>query len=198
MFDTGLTRKAPWHGISPLVRAGVTAETLANVERSLKYDVGPVPGYLMPLPDGSTPAQAQQVANALANGKGAITPIEAITAFGPVTPAQTKDAYDQKRFGPMVPATSIQLRDGSALAVMAAMGALPAMFQSEGSGLRESYRNLFTGTVEPLGKLISAELSEKLGIPFEFHFPEIVKSDISARSRASCRSFRLPRNPRVC
>ena len=59
----------------------------------------------------------------------------------------------QSGLGPMVPETSIQLRDGSALAVMAAMGALPAMFQSEGSGLREAYRNLFTGTVEPLGKL---------------------------------------------
>ena len=174
----------PWHGISPLVRAGVTAETLAKVEKSLNYEVSPASGLLMPMPDGTEQKQAQQVANAISRGKGAITPIEAIPGFGPTAPTQTKDAYDQKRFGPMVPETSIQLRDGSALAVMAAMGALPAMFQSEGSGLRESYRNLFTGTVEPLGALISAELSEKMGIPFALHFPEIVKSDISARSRA--------------
>ena len=55
--------------------------------------------------------------------------------------------------------------------------------------MRESYRNFFTGTVEPLGSLIAAELSEKLGQEIEFFFPEIVKSDISARSRAYA-SFR--------
>ena len=32
---------APWHGIAPLVGAGASAEVLALVERSLKYDVMP-------------------------------------------------------------------------------------------------------------------------------------------------------------
>ena len=176
---------APWLGVSPLVAAGLTAEQLAKIERSLSWESGIPAGNLLPIPDGVSDAAKNGIRNALANGKGAITPVETTAAgFGQGTLAAPRSDYDQKRFGPLIPATSLDLRDRSALAILGAMGIPPTLFTSEGSALRESYRNFFTGTIEPLGALIASELSEKLGQNVEFFFPEIVKSDISAKSRA--------------
>ena len=77
MFGTCLRRSAPWVGISPLTSAGVTADQLAKIERSLTYDASPLSGLLLPVPDGLSPAtQVAGVRNALVNGKGAITPVE--------------------------------------------------------------------------------------------------------------------------
>ena len=50
--------------------------------------------------------------------------------------------------------------------------------------MRESNRHFFTATIEPLGSLISQELSEKLETPVVLVFPEHTRSDISARARA--------------
>ena len=176
---------APWLGISPLVAAVVTAQQLAKSDKSLEYEAGIPVGNLLPIPDGVSDAAKAGIQNALANGKGKITPVETTAGgYGQGNLAAPKSDYDQKRFGPLIPATSLDLRDRSALAILAAMGIPPTLFTSQGTALRESYRNFFTGTVEPLGALIAAELSEKLGQSIEFFFPEIIKSDISARSRA--------------
>ena len=163
----------------------MTAQQLAKIEKSLDYEAGIPPGHLLPIPDGLSNTSKNAVANTLANGRGGITPVETTAGgFGQGYLAAPKQDYDQKRFGPLIPATSIDLRDRAALAILAAMGIPPTLFTSQGTALRESYRNFFTGTVEPLGALIAAELSEKLGQTIEFFFPEIIKSDISARSRA--------------
>ena len=69
-------------------------------------------------------------------------------------------------------------------AVMSAMAINPSLYTSAGAALRESYRHLFSGTIIPLGRLIEAELSEKLERRIRINFPERVRSDISAMSRA--------------
>ena len=87
-------------------------------------------------------------------------------------------------FGALIPQTSIDLRGKSSELVLGAIGIPPTLLSSEGSALRESYRNFFTGTCLPLSNLIAAELSEKLEQEITFFFPEYVQADISARSRA--------------
>ena len=176
---------APWAGVSPLVGAGVTATQLARIEQSLAYDAQIPTGALMPLPDGASTKQVESLKNAVSSGKGALSHIETTAGgFGQGAIAAPRADWDQKRFGPMVPATSIDLREKATLAVLGAMGIPPSLYTSEGSALRESYRHFFTNTVEPLGKLIAEELSEKLELDISIEFPALVKSDISARSRA--------------
>ena len=176
---------APWAGVSPLVGAGVTATQLARIENSLAYDAQAPTGLLMPMPDAASTKVTTAVKNAITNGKGAISLVETMAAgFGQGALAAPRADYEQKRFGPMVPATSIDLREKSTLAVLGAMGIPPSLYTSEGSALRESYRHFFTNTVEPLGKLIAEELTEKLETDVNIEFPALVKSDISARSRA--------------
>ena len=176
---------APWAGVSPLVGAGVTATQLARIEQSLAYDAQIPTGALMPLPDGATTKQVKGIANAVSAGKGALSNIETTAGgFGQGPMAKPKADWEQKRFGPLVPAASISLRESTALAVLGAIGIPPSLYTSEGSALRESYRHFFTNTAEPLGKLISQELSEKLEIEVNIEFPALVKSDIAARARA--------------
>ena len=174
----------PWQGVSPLIRAGLTAQQLAAIERSLRDDASIPTGNIMPMPDGVSDLGKKQVTNALTNGKAGISPVETTSGgFGQGGGAAPKKDWEQTRFGPMTPETSIELREKTALQVLSALGIPPALYTSQGAALRESYRHFFTNTVEPLGELIAAELREKLEEPVVFHFPEIIKSDIAARAR---------------
>ena len=176
---------APWLGVSPLVGAGLTSDELAKIERSLSYDAGPAAGQILAMPDGASKPTIAAAEGALSEGLGRITLIETTRGgFGQGQGAAPEKDWDQKRFGALVPESNINLRDKTALWVLAAMGIPPSLFTSEGSALRESYRHFFTNTIEPLGRLIAEELSDKLEQDFYFMFPEVFKSDISARSRA--------------
>ena len=128
--------REPWVGVSPLVAAVTTAQQLAKMEKSLDYEAGIPPGNLLPIPDGISPEAKLGIRNTLANGKGAITAVETTSGgFGQGPLAAPRNDYDQKRFGPLIPATSLDLRDRSALAILGAMGIPPTLFTSEGSAL---------------------------------------------------------------
>ena len=177
--------QSPWHGVSPLVSAGVTAETLARIEKSLQDDAKQPTGGIMPVPDGSSPTTVKQAQDAVTRGKGGLSLLETVRAgWGAGETAAPRQDWDQKRFGPTPPAANIQLWQAAMAAVMSALGIPPSLYTSEGSALREAYRHFNTNTVEPLGKLISQELSEKLEIEVTIEFPALVKSDIAARARA--------------
>ena len=112
---------APWRGVSPLVRAGVTAGQLANIEKSLSMDAQPPSGMYIPLPSGSSAKTAESAKTALTDGKGGITLVEAPGAsMGGTGPP--KSSMEQLRYGPLIPASSIDLRDKSAQWVLAAAG----------------------------------------------------------------------------
>ena len=65
-----------------------------------------------------------------------------------------KSSMEQLRYGPLIPASSIDLRDKSAQWVLAAAGIPPSLFTSQGAALRESYRHFFTKTIEPIGAIM--------------------------------------------
>ena len=177
-------RSAPWQGVSPLQSAGFTAETLARIERSLQDDSKVPTGGIMPQPDGVSATGINQVKAAMTGGKGGLTLAETTASgFGLGPNAAPRKDWEQSRFGPMVPSASIQLWQAAMLAVMAALGVPPSLYTSQGGALRESYRHLFGSLMEPLGQLISAELSEKLEEEITIRFPERLRSDISALSR---------------
>ena len=127
---------APWHGVSPLVAAGVTAKQLAKIEESLSHDASVPTGGLMPLPDGATQTHVTQAATALGTGKGRTSTIETTAAgFGQGPSAKPAHDWEQQRFGPMVPASSIALRDSTTLEILGAMGIPASLRTAEGSAL---------------------------------------------------------------
>ena len=175
----------PWAGISPLARAGFTAEQLAKIEQSLSYDASIPTGSLMPLPDSISQDKVNKAQTTLSTGKGGITLMETTAGgFGQGGGSAPRADWEQKRFGPMIPEASITLWEDSMRAVMASIGVPPSLYTSEGSALRESYRHFLNNTIETVGETIMQELSVKLGESIKFTFPDAVKSDISAKSRA--------------
>lgn len=175
---------APWHGVSPLIRAGMTADQLARIEKSLAYDAGVPTGGLLPLPNAVSPVGLEAAKAAITNGKGKTTLVETTAAgWGAGAQSAPRGDWEQRRFGPQTPESSIALRDSTFNAVLSAMGIPPALYTSQGAALRESYRQLFSDTILPLGALIAAELTEKLETEVTIRFPEAFKTDISARSR---------------
>ena len=178
---------APWHGVSPLIAAGLTASELAKIEQSLEYDASLPSGGILPMPDGVAPATITKagIGSTLGLARASLALHgDDCARYGPRRQRRRLAVTGiQKRFGAMIPATSINLRDSVTMDILGAMGIPPALRTSQGGALRESYRKFFTATIEPLGALIAAELSAKMG-PVELTFPQSGKSDISARSRA--------------
>ena len=74
---------SPWAGQSPLSGAGLTADQLAKVERSLTYDATPIGGLIMPMPHGATQKMADEAGTKIENNKGGISLLETMgVAFG--------------------------------------------------------------------------------------------------------------------
>ena len=69
--------------------------------------------------------------------------------------------------------------------VLAACGVPPGMFQRVGdSGQREAYRRFTTLTIEPLGRMVEAELSAKLETKIGLDFSGLFAHDLAGRARA--------------
>ena len=143
----------------------------------------PGAGQIIAVPDGATALQVQQAKNALTTGRGKVSLIETTAAgWGQGQQAKPSGDYQQRRFGPEPPATAIDLREKSAAALIAALGAPTP--SAQGAALREGYRHFMANTVASIAKLIAQEMSLKLERTVTIRFPERIRSDISALSRA--------------
>ena len=175
--------EAPWRGVSPLIGAGVTAQTLARIEGGLSQDANVPAGEIIAIPDGATAKQVEQAMSAITTGRGKASLIETTSAgWGQGQQAKPSGDYQQRRYGPEPPATAIDLREKSAAALIAALGAPTP--SAEGAALREGYRHFMANTIASNARLIEQELSRKLERPVTIRFPERIRSDISALSRA--------------
>ena len=66
-----------------------------------------------------------------------------------------------------------------------ACGASEALFRGgDGTAKRESYRQFLFGTLAPLGRLVSSELSMKLEADVTLDWTELRASDVAGRARA--------------
>ena len=129
---------APWAGVSPLTAAGLTAQQLGYIERSLRDDVELPTGAIMPLPDGVNQTVVTKAGTVLSSGRGATSLLETTAAgFGQGMHAAPKQDWMQRRFGPEPPATAIDLRESSALWILGRPGSpCHAAYQRRGSAAR--------------------------------------------------------------
>ena len=177
---------APWRGIGPLQAAGITSAQLAQIEQAMFHDASTPVAQILAAPDQSTLAQRQGMAGSIRDARGRVS-VEATTSggFGVGSQAAPRKDFEASRIGPEVPATAIALRDGSALAVEAALGVPAGLFSQNGGGNREGLRMFYHFTLLPLARLMEAELRVKLDIPdLRISLEELQAVDVSARSRA--------------
>ena len=152
----------PWAGRGPLQLASADSEALGRIADSLRLESRAPVGHAIPLPHGAPEANATRIANALGAADGKTQLLEALNTYTKDT-ANLRDEYNQKDFGPRVPAGSIQLHDSLTQDVLKAFGLSTALFLDGNSAL-VARRAMYLDTILPMAKAVEDALTLTLGV----------------------------------
>ena len=180
----------PWHGISPLGWATSSGNLAANLEDRLSQESGGPVGYLLATPTDSSPKEdgtgpldgLRKDINAL-KGQNVLLETTA-AAWGEGKQAAPMADWKPQRVGASPPEVLQVLRSDMGRAVLGACGVPVGLFESQGSsqGAREAWRQFVYGSVQPLAKMVSEELSKKLETDVSLNFTELQAHDLAARA----------------
>ena len=151
-------------------------------------------GSLLPIPqdpegdegDEAAPGSTAALRAEIASLRGKAALVET-TAGGWDEGKEAAPAGDwtPRRIGASPPVPLVSLRDGAALAILAAC-AVPVELIAGGDGtsLREAWRRFLHSTVQPVGCIIAVELGRKLDVDVQLGFDGLFASDLAGRARA--------------
>ena len=177
---------SPWRGQAPWKGANLTSGTATNAEKSAGDSAKVPSGALLPVPlaaGGKGPdqvKQAQEMTRATS---------EALSKTGlfvlPVASNKPGGSQGTSRIGPEPSQGHIQLRNESQLALAWACGVPPQLlhWQSQGNTMREAWRQLQHGMMEPLARLLESEMAMKGHQAVKFSFKSLHASDLATRGR---------------
>ena len=183
----GADPATPWKGCGPLENAGLSAALLARLEQRTSQEAGARVGYVLPLPEGTGDDSVAALKSDLKNLGGGIALVESTaTGHGQGRNAAPQADWRLQRLGPEIPEANVTLRRQVGGDVLSAMGIPQALYAgADGATVREAYRLLLVGTLQPLAFLIGEELERKLELPkVGFNFRRLAAADIAARARA--------------
>ena len=188
----GATPGQPYVGVGPTRWAAITARLQSEVERSLADEAsGPI-ANLLPVPqDGGADDEGDPLASLKADiraARGRAVLTETTSAgWGEGPSAAPRQDWKAQRLGPNPPAGMADVLGQSFFEVLAACGIPPAMFlpKSSDGGQREAYRRWCALVVQPLGRLLAAELSLKLETEVTLGFEKLYAHDLAGRARAA-------------
>ena len=175
----------PYHGLGPAAWAADTARLSANTERALADEAGGPVAQLLPVPqdggDDSDTDPLTALKSDIGKAKGNALLVETVAGgWGEGRASAPQADWKQARLGPMPPDAMVKLAESAFGRVLAACGASPALFDdSDGTSKREAYRQWTMGVVRPFARLLSVELSEKLGSPVSLKFDEYGRDMVS-------------------
>ena len=174
-------------GISPLASATLAGRLSAETVRALGDELsGPV-GSLLPIgADGDDPT-IQALKGDIRNLGGSVALVEKLSDWASGGAAQGgASEWSPRRLGANPPASVVNLASQASQEVLAACGVPPALFTatSDGTGQREGYRRLLHTTLIPLTRIVSEELSMKMGGSVKLSLNAIGAADLSGRARA--------------
>lgn len=185
-FRYSVDTRRPWAGLSPLQWASLTGRVHGNVERYLAEEAKTRHGHFVAgLSRGTTRRQRSEATNQL--NERLDNPDTRSTLFMPEGYDASRGSGMPVRLGPQPLVENASLRSDTAIAIIAACGLSPALFQqnSDGTAQPEAWRRALHGSFAPLGRLMSKELATKLDAPgLIISFEKLFASDISGRARA--------------
>ncbi len=188
----------PWRGRGPLQGASLTGRVLAETELALGDEAAGPRGNLIPVPDDPDADAEDDDDNPESTTalRAVITALRGKTALVPTMvggwgddaegPRQGTRDWDVRRLGAAPGQPLVSLRDGAALAILAACGVPVELVNGgDGTSLREAWRRFLHSTVQPLGDILAVELARKLDTPgLALSFDGLFASDLSGRARA--------------
>ena len=183
----------PWIGLSPLSYARDTGKLAAALEKRLGEEASAPVGNLLPIPDvekdegdDSNSSPLATLKSDLRNAKGRTLLVPTTAAgFGEGMAAAPRQDWKQQRLGADPPDALEKIRGSVGETILACCGVPVELAElGQGTAAREAWRRFLHATIDPLGKLVAEELSEKFEFPVSLSFENLMASDISGRARA--------------
>ena len=173
----------PWRGNGPVQVAALAGRLSAETARALSEEAsGPV-GRLLGVPVDGADETVSGLKSDIAQARGRTAIVEA-GDWGN-SGSDSKLSLQSARFGPEPPASLVQLLSAASQEIYAACGFNSALWGgSQAASVREAWRLALFGVLSPLGKLVEAELQDKLEDTVTLSWQELRASDLSGRARA--------------
>ena len=185
-----------WIGLSPLDIATQAGKLGAEINQALADESAMPRGGILPLPSepdaeldengNPKPSNTSKLERTLGNLAGKIMTTESMSASadGGYMDAP-KDDWLVKRVGADFKQPLVELRRDADSLILGLCG-VPVEFLAgaDGAALREAYRRMLFGTIQPLGMIVAHELSAKLETEITLAWDELRAADRAAGARA--------------
>lgn len=178
-------RVRPWWGLSPLAAASEAGRLSAAVTKALADEAGGPVGSLIETPkDGEDPTVAG-IKAALPGLRGRAALVES-GDFDVPGGGRGMKTWSVTRLGADPSAGAVTLAHQAFVEVLSATGTPAVLFSERGDGTasREGLRRYMHTTLQPLAKLIAAELTAKLDTAVELDLTAIHAADVMGKARA--------------
>ena len=176
----------PYLGLGPLQYASLTGRLHAEAAAAIADESSTARGQIMPMPIGGDDTSLTRLKSDMASLKGRMAFVETTAAgYGDGRDAAPRRDWEAQRLGPNFPASLVDALTASGRSVLAACGVpVELLERGDGTSSREAWRRFLFGTVAPLARLVSAELTLKLESEISLNFEELRASDLAGRARA--------------
>ena len=174
----------PWAGVGPLQAASLAGKLSAETAAALGDEMSGPRGSVLPMPtDGNDPTLTALKAD-IKKLSGQVAMVESVRSQSATPATAPQDDWKPRRIGGSPPAPNIELMGTATMEVLSACGVPPGLFQAgEGTGQRESFRRFLHTTIQPLGNVVSRELSDKFETDITLNFDALFAADLSGRAR---------------
>ena len=173
--------------MGPLKRAGLDADLLSAVVTRLGEEAGSPVAHVVPSPVDGAAESTEMLRADLKAAKGGLILAETMASgYGDKASAPMQD-WSVKRIGANPPAVLPALAEATGHRLMEACGVPSALLtaSADGTAQREALRRWVHCHVAPLGRIVSAELADKLDLPvLKFDFAGLYGSDLVGRASA--------------
>ena len=183
----------PWLGVPPWSWAASTSKAIAALDRLVAQEASAPHGSLLGMPESPQIDEAGDVRpldafrGDLYKAKGGTLITEYSGNADPEAPTgQRGSRLEHLRFG-MMRETVDALRTATGRDVLGACGVPPTLFvaNSDGTAQRESFRRFMTTALQPMARIMEAELRVKLDAPnLRLDLTALAAADVAGRARS--------------
>ena len=187
---------APWQGIGPLQRAGVSASFLGALESAFADEAKTTVGTILPI-DHPHWAQAEEREGIRARLSQEFAGLRGRLQLFLAHPGRGQDGTPRNvprsdlnpvRLGPRYDVATAEARSQVCADALSSLGVPPVLFDvaAAGTSRREAWRQCFSGSVIPLAAKLQAEIGSKLA-PVTFSWDRPAYLDQVGRASVATR-----------
>ena len=181
-FKYSYDSQKPWRGNGPLEVASLTGKLSAETLRQLgEESSGPV-GRLLGIPKDGDDTTVSSLKTDIRDAGGRVALLESGDWDSVGSAKVDLQTY---RFGAEPPQSLVNLEELAFREIVAACGLSVALWGAgDSAATREAWRLALFSVIAPLGKLVSRELTDKLGDSVDLSWMELRATDLAGRARA--------------